>query len=198
MALTMQHWLKTQDGEETLASKAIFCYEGKLFQGAYSVDERVLLTKEMEAVLDKDGSLKQVWLTRRQRIEGDYNQKDNEYGTRRVELITRRNEILTAIEREQKLLGRTSSALLRDVEKIDARLERISLAQDEGEVELETQKKSELIEEVSKIAQEIVDATCVCGKGPKEGHANPKGWLNGHRMKCAKYAEMRKEELATA
>ena len=42
MPLTMQHWMKTQDGEETMVSGKIYCYEGKLWQGAYAVDPTLL------------------------------------------------------------------------------------------------------------------------------------------------------------
>jgi len=194
MALTLQHWLKTQEGEETLASGELFCYEGRLWQGPYSIHENDLETHEMSKVKDVDGTLERVWIQRRQRMESNFSQKEEEYSSRRVELITRRNEIMTAIEREKNLIGRASPAMLREIEKIDARMERISQAEAIDEIALNQQKKQELPADIADLPQERVDATCVCGKTSPPTHRNPKGWLSGHHMKCAMFKARREQE----
>ena len=200
MALQLQFWIKTQEAIEMLSDETIiFCIENKLFQGhkgaPFSVHEGDLTHAEMKSIRDVDGTLNTIWIKRRQRLEARFNRKEEEYSNRRVILLTRRNEILTSIEREQKLeIHSENSPLVREVKKIDARLEKISAAEEFSQVQLADDKKNELPEEIQAITPEQMATTCSCGKSSPPDHRNPKMWLRGHHLACAEYKTQRVKE----
>jgi hypothetical protein len=127
--LTLQYWAKTAEGAAMLESQRRFCLGGKLYQGfkgrVAECDERQLYNHEIQATVDVDGSIHEVWRARQSRLESRADRKRREYDERRAILRERRNEIMESIERMEKHGIDASADDLREIEGINQRMERL-------------------------------------------------------------------------
>jgi hypothetical protein len=208
MSMQLTEFMKTAEGQQLLSVHgARFCIMGKIFESWRGAPvqcfEENLTTDEMGSIHDVDASLEQQWVRRRQRMESRFDRKEDEYSKRRVLLITQRNEMLKAIENEQSMFKSLpeekrpapSPALLKEIEKINSRMERISNAEAFDEIQMQKAKRQELPEEVQQIPEAVVAQSCPgCGKTPPPVHRNPDKWLGGHKLKCADWKSLKKKE----
>jgi len=202
MALTIQHWIKTQEAEEVIDSQVIFCIGGVLWQPygrtPFKVDENQLTSEELDAVRDIDQTLHRVWKNRSDRIVSRISRKNKEYSKLRAILRDEKNKIREGIKGDKELGITANSDDLREIEEIDKRMSRLrDLAQD-GEAEIATlrteQPKVEAqpaAEEPAAPAEQLICPDCMAKSPP--GHANPDKWVRGHRMQC----KARKERKAS-
>lgn len=186
MAMSIQHWVKTQEAIEIIESQRVFCIGGELWQGfqrtPIRVHEAQLDDFEIDSALDIDSTLDKVRTNRRNRIEGRNERKRREYSDRRQELRQQRTSIRSSIKEAKDMGIPVSQDDLAALEEIERRMQRL--------IVLDKELKDEPPVEVSEPPPvyepdelETGRVKClVCGEQAPEGHKRPKAWLRGHTM----------------
>jgi len=201
MALSIQHWVKTQEAELVIDSQKIFCIGGILWQAhgrtPFKVEESDLTSEEMADVNDIDNTMQRQWKIRRDRIVARMDRKNKEYRKIRSVLREEKNKIRESLKGDKELGMDPSEADLEEIRDIDKRMLRL---RDLGQ---ETDREIALVQSSTKTAEAAPEpepeapaeqmACPYCQSKSPPGHKNPKAWISGHQMQC----KARKEAKAS-
>jgi hypothetical protein len=185
---------KTPEGVQMIQEqRAIFCIGGQLYQGynqvPVEVSEVQLEDGELDAAIDVDGTKNRVWFARKQRLEGRYERKMQEYDKRRAMLREQRKGIVDGIMQAKASGIPASPDTDEELARIDDKMKR--LADESGRERLRFARDrhdpvaAEARVEAEKAAVVATRVECrVCGVLSPEGHGNPPMWRRGHEMAC--------------
>ena len=191
--MDIQQYAKTQEGVEVLESAKPFAINNQIWQGfkktPIKVHESQLTDDEMEKLVDVDGTLRNVWATRRRRLEERVSRKNGEFMERLTQLRTQRNEIVTSIKNQRELGIPASPADEHQLKEIDRRMERLTTFPQVAQLVVATKHADDVpVEEAVAVpipTDEVSGVECPhCGKAAPAGHKTPKKWLRGHNMSC--------------
>ena len=187
--LDLKEWAKTPDGIEHIQGQKPFCVGGVLWQGykgaAIRADESTMETEELQVVPDIDETMHEIWLKRRQRLEGRLQRKMDEYDKRRSLLRKERSDIRASMKEDKELGLGIAPDDIDQVKRINKRMER--LVDLNKELDLEAALVGEKIPVTASDDDETVEVppveVCpVCEKESPPGNSNPKKWLHAHNM----------------
>jgi hypothetical protein len=199
MALSIQHWIKTEEAQQLVADQVTFCIGGTLFQShkqvPFVVHERNLTDEEMKSIVDVDGTINRIHMIRRQRLEARHREKGEEYARRRADVRERRSKIRQSIKEDMELKIAPSPADYKEIQECDDRMMRLqdlsteeSLAAARALEAQETKPAEPVLEQY--VAPPKEQTTCPdSGSQSPPGHRSPDRWLRGHRMPCKRKME---------
>jgi len=192
--LDLKTWARTPDGEQVIMEQKPFVLGGQVWQGhagaAYRCPEDALTTDELVGLPDKDGTISEVYLRRRQRLEARGARKQAEYDETRGKLRMKRNEIRASMKSDLEMKLPVSPDDKNEIERIDRRMARLNVIQSEAEAEIAKmqsdggapERKVELTDAQKADAPKVVCGRC--GKTPPPDHPTPGSWLRGHNIQC--------------
>jgi hypothetical protein len=101
--MDIQKYAKTEEGLRQIETNAPFVVNNQLWQGfkktAIRVYENQLTDDELKAAVDVDGTKRNIWATRKRRLEERVNRKDSEHMARLTALRAERSGILNSLSR---------------------------------------------------------------------------------------------------
>jgi hypothetical protein len=171
-----------------------FVLGGQVWQGhkgaAYRCPEDALTTDELVALPDKDGTISEIWLRRKQRLEARGSRKQTEYDGTRGKLREKRNSIRDSMKSDKELGLPANPDDLNEIQRIDRRMARLNVIQQESESEIAKMQSDGGTTERKLVLHDAQEAPppavqCErCQATPPPDHPKPGSWLRGHNIQC--------------
>jgi NTP pyrophosphatase (non-canonical NTP hydrolase) len=128
--LSINQFMKTQEGMALVQQQVPFVMNGTVWQGykgiPATVAEKQLTDEEFAALVEVDDTKEKVAFVRKQRLGSRNSRKSQEYSDRLGKLMTERNEVLEAIEREERSDRPVPAHFTRRLAYIDERMDRMA------------------------------------------------------------------------
>jgi hypothetical protein len=215
--IDLKDYIKTPEGIEDVNTQIRFCLGGSVWSSlkgnVYKCPEKVMTDEELKGVKDVDGTMTRVWLERKQRLEGRYQRKMDEYDDRRAKCRAERTGIRQAVKEDKELGLPPSSDDLAQLERIDKRQKRLVGLKQEQELALATVMsqieghqavdpiENVELKEVLKDSDSVRPTCEECGKEVPPGK-NPTKWMRAHMMGAhigpARRRELKQEKAQAA
>jgi hypothetical protein len=183
-SLTINHFVKTQEGQLLINNQTVFCLGGKLYQAfkgaVITVREDQLSEPELENLYDVDQTKGKILTERRLRLAHRKAAREEELAERRSKALEKEAHALQVQKlRREMAEDEPQGASVADIDEISALKRQVKILQTENAA----------LKEPGATTDHLEHACPFCQKRAPKQHKSPKKWLTGHKMQCKRKAD---------